>query len=756
MAILGDSTITDLSVINNMQVNGLFTKPIIIKSSINGAYNEGIRITKSSNNWAGMVIGCNAGSESGAPSAQGGWFIANDTSNRLIINNTDNGTTNSSIWINTDKTVNIGKASITTLNGATVGSSPKFTDTTYSAFTAATSSAAGATGLVPAPGTGAQDKFLRGNATWATASDIINTLSEGTSAAQAADYVVCQYAGGGTTTKTYYRRPVSKVLDALTKAQVTTALGYTPPTTNTTYTAGTGLSLSGTTFNHDSSITAGTAGTSSATSGATLAVPYVTYNASGHITAAGTHTHTISGFLTSHQTIKQDAITGATGNRFGTCATAAATAAKTVSITAGTPTLEAGLRVSVKFTYANTANSPTLNVNSLGAKNIFHRGAQITSGDNKTLLAGTCDFIYDGTQFHLIGNYHDTVYTHPNTVTAGTAGTSSATSGSTLAVPYVTYNANGHVTAAGTHTHTITGFLASDGTAAAATELATPRAIDGVNFDGSAAITHYGTCSTAAGTAAKTVACTSFTLVTGSRIVVKFTVTNTAANPTLNVNSTGAKAIQYRGSAISAGYLAANRTYEFVYDGTNYQLVGDIDTNTTYSAMTATEATTGTATTARTITAKVLADYVAAHIGITSVTTGSANGTISVDGTDVAVKGLGSAAYTASTAYAAASHNHPSSQVNLMTGYAKPSSTSAIATTDTLNTAIGKLEKALDGKQASGNYLTTTGTAANSSKLGGTAAASYALKTDIPTVWDSDGHLVSPAGWKIWITDEST
>jgi hypothetical protein len=44
---------------------------------------------------------------------------------------------------------------------------------------------------------------------------------------------------------------------------------------------------------------------------------------------------------------------------------------------------------------------------------------------------------------------------------AGTAGTSSATSGSTLAVPYVTVNANGHVTGYGTHTHTVTGFLTS-------------------------------------------------------------------------------------------------------------------------------------------------------------------------------------------------------------------------------------------------------------------------------------------------------
>ena len=87
------------------------------------------------------------------------------------------------------------------------------------------------------------------------------------------------------------------------------------------------------------------------------------------------------------------------------------------------------------------------------------------------------------------------------------------------------------------------GALASGGTAVAASKLATGQAIDGVTFNGEAAITHYGSCSTAAATAEKAVACTSYTLTTGSRIIVKFTVTNTAANPTLNVNSTGAKAI---------------------------------------------------------------------------------------------------------------------------------------------------------------------------------------------------------------------
>ena len=117
------------------------------------------------------------------------------------------------------------------------------------------------------------------------------------------------------------------------------------------------------------------------------------------------------------------------------------------------------------------------------------------------------------------------------------------------------------------------------GNATTATALATSRAIDGVNFNGSSAISHYGTCSTAAGTVEKVVALSGFTLVTGARVTVKFTVTNTAASPTLNVNSTGAKAIYYRGAAIGAGYLAANRTYEFIYNGTQYELLGDLNVN---------------------------------------------------------------------------------------------------------------------------------------------------------------------------------
>ena len=124
------------------------------------------------------------------------------------------------------------------------------------------------------------------------------------------------------------------------------------------------------------------------------------------------------------------------------------------------------------------------------------------------------------------------------------------------------------------------------GNAASATKWATKRTVDGVQMDGSANITHYGSCSTAAATVEKAVALTGFVLATGARVTVRFTVTNTAASPMLNVNSTGAKAIKYRNAAITAGALAANRVYEFVYDGADWELVGDLDTNTTYAAFT--------------------------------------------------------------------------------------------------------------------------------------------------------------------------
>lgn len=144
---------------------------------------------------------------------------------------------------------------------------------------------------------------------------------------------------------------------------------------------------------------------------------------------------------------------------------------------------------------------------------------------------------------------------------------------------------------------TITATL--DGNASTSSKWQTAIVFDGMSLRGDAARYSYGTCSTAAATAAKTVACLGFVLVTGSEITVKFTVTNTAANPTLNVNSTGAKAIYYNGAAITAGYLAANKTYTFRYNGTQYDLVGDINVPTDTSYKDAVQCTTAGGTAAK-------------------------------------------------------------------------------------------------------------------------------------------------------------
>ncbi|MCM1045651.1 MAG: tail fiber domain-containing protein [Candidatus Gastranaerophilales bacterium] len=136
------------------------------------------------------------------------------------------------------------------------------------------------------------------------------------------------------------------------------------------------------------------------------------------------------------------------------------------------------------------------------------------------------------------------------------------------------------------------------GNAGTATKMQTARTLDGVLFSGEKNIIHYGTCTTASSTATKTVGCIGFVLEFGATIKVKFINTNIAANPTLNVQNTGAKAIYYRSKPIAAEYLVATHTYEFVYNGSEYELVGDIntDTNTTYVAATASPKLNGLAT----------------------------------------------------------------------------------------------------------------------------------------------------------------
>ena len=97
--------------------------------------------------------------------------------------------------------------------------------------------------------------------------------------------------------------------------------------------------------------------------------------------------------------------------------------------------------------------------------------------------------------------------------------------------------------------------------------------------------TFFGTCSTTGSTAAKVINdCPGFVLDPGASISVQFHVTNTdcIAQLTLNVNGTGAKPIKRYGTTNlpSASSLSAGYIYNFVYDGTNWLYVGQMDSDT--------------------------------------------------------------------------------------------------------------------------------------------------------------------------------
>lgn len=83
----------------------------------------------------------------------------------------------------------------------------------------------------------------------------------------------------------------------------------------------------------------------------------------------------------------------------GTCSTAAATADKTLAISGFS--LTAGAKLRITFTNGNTADTPTLNINSLGAKAIYDMYGVAVSATNRFYVpaGATIEFHYDGTNW---------------------------------------------------------------------------------------------------------------------------------------------------------------------------------------------------------------------------------------------------------------------------------------------------------------------------------------------------------------------
>ena len=122
----------------------------------------------------------------------------------------------------------------------------------------------------------------------------------------------------------------------------------------------------------------------------------------------------------------------------------------------------------VKPSYADVADIEVINGNmdildraykGLTDKDSEQAG-QISELQSQISTAGTVKSISVGAALEIDGGgpITDTgTILHSNYGSAGTTGTQDATSGPTLDVPWVTHNAQGHITVSGTHRHTITG-----------------------------------------------------------------------------------------------------------------------------------------------------------------------------------------------------------------------------------------------------------------------------------------------------------
>ena len=111
------------------------------------------------------------------------------------------------------------------------------------------------------------------------------------------------------------------------------------------------------------------------------------------------------------------------------------------------------------------------------------------------------------------------------------------------------------------------------------------NSIDGVKITDSAIdMIHYGSCSTAAGTAQKDVTIKGFKRTTGAQCIVYFSNTNSAASPTLKINSETAGSIYWHGVQVKYQTLVGGHYYLFVWNGSYYQIVGSSMHATPYGA----------------------------------------------------------------------------------------------------------------------------------------------------------------------------
>lgn len=261
-------------------------------------------------------------------------------------------------------------------------------------------------------------------------------------------------------------------------------------------------------------------------------------------------------------------LTGGSGSSamYGECNTSSSVSTKVVTTEGGDFALEAGNHVFVKFSSGNSVTSPTLQVDDCPAKTIV--GYVLVRPEIWWKGYEVVEFVYDGSYFIMLptsGQIETLLHGLTNYVIYG----STNDTGSTILEGQFFYK--GNILARAKSQILNNEALVADTNY----ELVLWGGLNELSmqlYNATRTISRYGSCSTGASTTAKTVSTDTgdFSLRSGNRIYVKFTYTNTATSPTLNVDDTGAKSIKGYNSTKPDIWWNAGDVVEFVYNGTNY------------------------------------------------------------------------------------------------------------------------------------------------------------------------------------------
>ncbi len=265
--------------------------------------------------------------------------------------------------------------------------------------------------------------------------------------------------------------------------------------------------------------------------------------------------------------------------------TVTATSSDGVTYTAtlsGVTALTTGLTITIVPSVVSTSISAKLNLNNLGAKYIRQSTTNNTATGLTPKNAGwmaankPITIQYDGTQWKTIAARSNASDMNGTVAIAngGTGATDAETARANLGITNYSLPTASSSTLGGVKVGT--GLSISSGV----------LSVDSVSQAEAAYKIPYATCSTAVNTVAKVATISnsvSFSLEVGAVVFVKFSnavFASNAGSPTLNVNSTGAKTIRWKGTAPYNSYVVpyfskTGRIVMFVYDGTYWNCMTD-------------------------------------------------------------------------------------------------------------------------------------------------------------------------------------